>query len=211
MRYVLRRAAGLVVGGALLLAIAGPAAATSGVSVDLGRIEITQQLSPGAAYTLPALGVRNPGTERTSYVMVASPVAGEDGGAMTDASWFRFEPASVTLEPGETQRVRIRLVLPTDAEPGDYTVLVGAQIATPGEGASVGAAAAARTTFTIQPSSDLAALMTQLGQAFTDLMPWSAIVPAVLVAAMTLWVLRRRFTFRIGIERRVEATADPKP
>src|SRR5687768_4796726 len=80
MPSALRRAAGLVAGSALLLLSAGPTAASSGVSVDLGRIEITQQLSPGAAYTLPALGVRNPGTERTSYVMVASPVAGEDGG-----------------------------------------------------------------------------------------------------------------------------------
>ena len=201
------RAAGLLAGCAVLLLAAAPALASSGVSVDLGRIEITQQLSPGGAYTLPTLGVRNPGTERTSYVMVASPVAAEDGAVMSDASWFRFEPSSVTLEPGETQRVRIRLVLPTDAQPGDYTVLVGAQIATPGEGASVGAAAAARTTFTIQPASDLAALMTQLGQAFGDLLPWSAIVPAVLAVAVALWLLRRRFTFRIGIERR----ANPQP
>ena len=199
------RVAGFLAGGALILSFAGPAAASSGVSVDLGRIEITQQLSPGGAYTLPTLGVRNPGTERTSYVMIASPVAGEDGGPVTDVSWFRFEPSSVTLEPGETQRVRIRLVLPTDAQPGDYTVLVGAQIASPGEGASVGAAAAARTTFTVQPASDLAALMTQLGQAFTDLLPWSAIVPAVVLGLIVLWLLRRRFTIRIGFERRANS------
>jgi hypothetical protein len=196
-----RSVAGLLVGSALLLSVVAPVAASSGVSVDLGRIEITQQLSPGASYTLPTLGVRNPGTERTSYVMVASPVQ-SDGGAIPGRGWFTFEPATLTLEPGEVQKVRIRLVLPTDAAAGDYTVLVGAQIATPGEGASVGAAAAARTTFTIQPSSGLQAFTTQLGQAFQDLLPWSILVPALVVLGLAAWFLRRRFTFRIGIERR---------
>ena len=202
MRNARHRTAGLLAGGALLLAIVGPVAASGGVSVDLGRIEITQQLTAGASYTLPTLGVRNPGTERARYVMVASPVAGEDGATLTDPSWFRFEPASLTLEGGEVQRVRIRLVLPTDAQPGDYTVLVGAQIAADGEGATVGAAAAARTTFTIQPASGLQALATQLGQLVGDLMPWSVIAPGLLVVALAIGLMRRRFTFRIGFERR---------
>lgn len=198
---VRRRAAALLAGGAILFMIAVPVAASSGVSVDLGRIEITELLAPGSGYNLPSLGVRNPGSERTSYVMIASPVEA-DGESLSGPSWFRFEPASLTLEPGEVQRVRVRLVLPTDAKPGTYTVLVGAQIAAPGEGASVGAAAAARTTFTIQPASGLEALATQIGQAFTDLLPWSAIAPAVVVLGLAAWLLRRRFTFRIGIERR---------
>lgn len=200
-RSIAARAACLAATGAVLLSIAGPAAATTGVSVDLGRIEITQQLAPGGAYNLPSLGVRNPGTERTSYVMIASPVEGA-GGVLSGPAWFTFEPASLTLEPGEVGRVRIRLVLPVDAAPGDYTVLVGAQIAAQGEGASVGAAAAARTTFTIQPAGGLEALGTQVGQLFGDLLPWSAVVPAVLVLLVAGWFLRRRFTFRIGIERR---------
>jgi hypothetical protein len=191
----------LVAGLVTLLWLVAPAAASSGVSVDLGRIDITEALSPGGAYNLPTIGVRNPGTERTSYVMVASPVPG-DGGRVSDASWFRFEPASLILEPGEVQRIRIRLVLPADAQPGDYTVLVGAQIASPGSGASVGAAAAARTTFTIQPTASIEAIARQLGQAFVDLLPWSAIAPAFLAVGLAAWVLRRRFTFRIGIERR---------
>src|SRR6185369_13356977 len=97
------------------------------VSVDLGRIDITQQLTPGGAYNLPPIGVRNPGTERTTYMMVASPVVDPERVAPS-ATWFAFEPTSVTLQPGEIQRVRVGLVLPTDAEPGDYLALVGAQI-----------------------------------------------------------------------------------
>jgi hypothetical protein len=195
-----RRVAGLLAGSALLLT-AAPALASKGVSVDLGRIEITQMLTPGGAYNLPALGVRNPGTERTTYVMVASPVQDPERAAPRDG-WFRFEPETVTLEPGATQRVRVRLVLPTDAKPGDYLALVGAQIATEGGGARVGAAAAARTTFTIKPASDLEALGIVVGQAFSDLLPWSAVVPAMVAGVLALWAFRRRFTFRVGIERR---------
>jgi hypothetical protein len=196
-----RRVAGLLVAIGSLFLLVHPAAAASGVSVDLGRIEITEQLQPGGSYNLPTIGVRNPGTERTSYVMVASPVQDPELGSPKDG-WFRFEPASVTLGPGEVQRVRIRLVLPTDAEPGDYLVLVGAQIAAEGGGARVGAAAAARTTFTIKPASDLEALGIALGQLFSDLLPWSAIVPAAFAGSLALWYVRRRFTFRIGIARR---------
>jgi hypothetical protein len=195
-----RIAAGLLAGCALLLQVA-PALASSGVSVDLGRIEITQQLSPGGAYTLPTIGVRNPGTETTSYVMVANPVQ-DPTLAAPPAAWFEFSPTTLTLEPGESRPVRVRIVLPTDATPGDYMVLVGAQIAKQGTGASVGAAAAARTTFTIQPANGLQALGIQLQRVFSDLLPWSAIVPAVLVGGLGLWLVRRRFTFRIGIERR---------
>ena len=196
------RAAGLMAGCTLLLlVVAGPVLASTGVSVDLGRIEITQQLLPGAAYNLPTLGVRNPGSERTSYAMVASPVQDPDRAA-PPASWFTFEPATVTLEPGATERVRVRLVLPTDAEPGDYIALVGAQITAQGSGATVGAAAAARTTFTVAPASDFQAIVTWLGRTFTDLLPWSAVMPSIAIGALVLWSLRRRFTFRIGIERR---------
>lgn len=194
------RLAALLAGAVLLLSVA-PALATSGVSVDLGRIDIKEQLKPGGAYTLPSLGVRNPGTERTTYTMIASPVQDPTLAAPPPA-WFTFEPSTVTLDPGEIGRVRIRLVLPTDAKPGDYIVLVGAQIATPGSGASVGAAAAARTTFTIQPANELQAFGNWLSRTFDDLQPWSTAVPAIVLLAAAVWLLRRRFAFRIGIERR---------
>ena len=195
-----RRAAALLAVFALLQS-ASTVFASTGVSVDIGRIDITQVLTPGAAYKLPTIGVRNPGTERTSYVMVANPVQ-DQGRSAPPTAWFEFEPASLELDPGETQAVKIRIVLPTDAQPGDYIALVGAQIAAKGGGATVGAAAAARTTFTIQPSSDLQALGIWLGRVFSDLLPWSAIVPAVVVLAGLAWFVRRRFSFRIGIERR---------
>lgn len=194
------RAVGLAAAFLLLLP-ASTAFASTGVSVDIGRIDITQVLTPGAAYKLPTLGVRNPGTERTSYVMVANPVQ-DEARTSPPTIWFEFEPPTLELDPGETRAVKIRIVLPADAQPGDYIALVGAQIASQGGGATVGAAAAARTTFTIQPSSDLQALGIWAGRVFTDLLPWSAIVPGAVALAGAAWFLRRRFTFRIGIERR---------
>lgn len=196
----LTRASGLLAGCALLL-IASPAIAATGVSVDIGRIEITEVLSPGGAYNLPTIGVRNPGTEPTAYVMVANPV--EDPARLAPpGGWFDFEPASLTLEPGEIRPVGVRLILPTDARPGDYIALVGAQIATQGGGATVGAAAAARTTFTVQPASSLQAVAVWLERVLTDLFPWSVIVPAIAVGVFVLWLVRRRFTFGLRIERR---------
>src|SRR5437867_2776694 len=122
-----RRVTGLLAGGALLIS-AAPVFASSGVSVDIGRIDITQQLSPGGAYTLPTIGVRNPGTETTSYVMVANPVQ-DPALAAPPPTWFEFSPASLTLGPGESRPVRVRIILPADAPPGDYIALVGAEIA----------------------------------------------------------------------------------
>lgn len=195
-----KRAACLLAGCALLL-IASPVVAATGVSVDIGRIEITQALSPGGAYTLPTIGVRNPGTEPTAYTMVANPVQ-DPARVAPPAGWFEFEPASLTLEPGESRPVRVRIILPSDARPGDYIALVGAQIATQGSGATVGAAAAARTTFTVQPASSLQAVAVWLERVFTDLLPWSAIAPAIVAGVIALWLLRRRFTFGLRIERR---------
>jgi len=200
-RRALGRAAGFAASCALLFLTALPAAATTGVSVDLGRVDITEQLSPGGSYNLPTIGVRNPGTERTSYTMVANPITDPTHKA-PPAGWFHFDPASVTLDPPATAPVHIRLIVPTDATPGDYIALVGAEIQTPGGGATVGAAAAARTTFTVAPSNALEAALVWLGQTFTDLLPWSAVVTSLVVLGGALWLVRRRFSFGLTVQRK---------
>jgi hypothetical protein len=96
----------------------------------------------------------------------------------------------------------VRLVLPTDADPGSYLVLVGAQIATQSGGATVGAAAAARTTFVIEPAGSLQAFGKWLTRVFTDTLPWSAIVPVAALLGGIVWIVRRRFAFGFRIERR---------
>jgi hypothetical protein len=176
-----------------------PARASRGVSIDLGRIEIEQKLTPGGSYRLPVMGVRNPGTERTSYELHASALQVE-GREAPPESWFRFSPSRLTLKPGDTRSVKVRIVLPTSADPGEYAALVGPQIVTKGAGAQVGAAAASRITFAVEPASLIQAWWLKLKTFFGDNAPWSWLVPAV--ALMSLLARRLRSRFALRIERR---------
>lgn len=191
---VLQIAGSLAVG--LLLALPAAATASKGVAVDLGRIEIDQQLTPGGSYRLPVMGVRNPGTERTSYELHASglQLGGRDA---PPENWFRFSPARLTLAPGESRPVKIRIELPTGADPGDYAALVGPQIVANGSGAQVGAAAASRVTFSVEPASSLQAWWLELKTLVGDNAPWSWLVPVLALSTLLAWRVRSRFAFRI--------------
>ena len=192
----------LIIGGLLLPALTGTATASRGVAIDLGRIEIQQRLTPGGAYRLPVMGVRNPGTERTRYELHASALKLEGRDAPPE-EWFHFSPARLTLRPGETRRVRIRIELPTGASPGDYAALVGPQILTKGPGAQVGAAAASRVTFTVEPATWLQARWLKLKAFLADSTPWWWLVPTVALLAMLGRRLRSRFAVRIERRSRV--------
>lgn len=183
------------------LALAAPAHASQGVAIDLGRIDIQQKLTPGGSYRLPTMGVRNPGTEKTTYELKASPLVMK-GKDEPPQGWFHFSPGKLTLRPQETRAVKVRIDLPTGANPGDYVALVGPQIVTKGSGAQVGAAAASRVTFTVEPATWLQAEWLKLKTFFSDRAPWSYVVPFVLLLSFLVWRMRRRFTFALRVERR---------
>jgi hypothetical protein len=189
------RAVGLLA-AILTLAMAQTATASKGVAIDLGRIEIEQKLSPGGSYRLPVMGVRNPGTDTTSYELAASPVE-VDGREAPPADWFHFSPARLTLKPKEARAVKVRLELPTGADPGDYIALVGPQIITKGSGAQVGAAAASRVTFTVEPATWLQAEWLKLKTFFSEHAPGSYVLPLVLLLALLAYRIRSRFAFRV--------------
>ena len=182
--------------GAALLVSAAPVQAGKAVSIDVGTIAVREQLVPGGEYRLPTFGVRNPGTESTSYEISVSYVDGQQA-LRPPLAWFSFDPASLTLGVGESRPVSTRLVIPSDAEPGDYAALVGPQIVSEGNGAQVGAGAAARVTFTVQPSSALDAWLRQLFRFLSD-NPWVWGVVLVLVAGVAVWFVRRRFSFSVS-------------
>ena len=187
--------AALAVVGALLMG--APAAADRGVSIDVGRVAVTQKLLPGAGYRLPAFGVRNPGDEPATYRMVSSSVTGQDGNEVPP-EWFRFRPSTFTLEPGATRAVTARIDLPAGADPGDYEALVGAQLVSEGDGTTVGAEAAARVSFSVEPSSLLAAYWLEMKTFLSAHAPWSWLVPLVLVMAGVAAVMRRRFSLSVA-------------
>ena len=196
----MRRLAGssVVALGAALLVSAAPVAAGKAVSIDVGSIAVREQLLPGGEYRLPTFGVRNPGTESSSYVLVVTYVDGQEE-LRPPKEWFSFSPQAFTLAVGTSQAIETRLNVPGDAEPGKYTALIGPQIAAEGGGTTVGAGAAARLSFTVQPSSALDAFLRQLWRFLADNL-WVWVVAIVLLALLTLWILRKRFSF--SVERR---------
>jgi hypothetical protein len=173
-------------------------AASSGVSIDVGSIAVSEQLSPGGEYKLPTFGVRNPGTDETSYVLVVSYVDDQTS-LRPPQGWFTFSPANLTLTGGASHRIDTSLAIPADAEPGTYTALIGPQIVVAGGGAQVGAGAAARLSFTVQPSSAFDAWFRWLLR-FLGENPWLGLLAIAALAVVVLVLLRRRF--RISISRR---------
>ena len=194
-----RRASRALVAALLAAAClsAAPASADQGVAIDLGRVEITQRLVPGGGYRLPVLGVSNPGDERARYRMTVSYVTDQERREPPEG-WFRFSPREFVLAPDETRAVRTGIELPVSADPGDYEALLGAQLVTTGSGGQVGAAAASRLTFTIEPSSTLQAVWLEIERFFRDHAPWSYVVPALLFGLLLLRQIRRRFSFSIA-------------
>ena len=172
--------------------------ATTGVAIDVGSIAIREPLPPGGEYRLPPFGVRNPGSEPTSYVIVVSYVDGQTT-LRPAQEWFSFSPATLTLAAGGSEAVNTTLQLPMGAEPGRYSALVGPQVVNAGTGAQVGAGAGARLTFTVAPSSALDAFLRWLFR-FLGERPWLWIGALLILVASVLAVLRRRF--RLTISRR---------
>ena len=182
--------------GAALLVSAAPVFAGKAVSIYVGTIAVREVLVPGGEYRLPTFGVRNPGTESTAYVISVSYIDGQ-AKLRPPASWFTFTPSSFSLEIGASRPVEARLTIPSDAEPGDYEALIGPQIVSDGTGASVGAGAAARLSFTVEPSSALDAFLRQLFR-FLAANPWVLVVGGLALFLVVVWFLRRRFSFSIA-------------
>lgn len=179
----------------LLATLVRPALATTGVSIDVSRIDVTEQLAPGGAYDLPKFGVRNPGTDATSYTMVVTYVDGQDA-HQPPATWFSFSPPSLTLADGESQPVSTSLEVPPDAAAGEYAALIGPQIAAEGSGAQVGAGAAARLTFTVSECQGLDCWLRWIGRWIGEHL-YVLLIPLALAALIGMRVMRRRFAFSI--------------
>lgn len=173
-----------------------PAAANQGVSVNLGSIRIDEPLARGHDYRLPEMVVSNPGTSTSTYVMEVRAVK-DQANLPLEEDWFSMNPERFQLDAGASRAVSIALHVPEDAPTGTYGGLVAASIVPATQGASVGAAAAAKLTFEVaRPASILSPLASWL-EVNTFVLYGLAAVAAASIAAM---VLRRRFTF--SIERR---------
>ena len=192
------RKLGAAIGFAAVIAMipAASAGASTGVSIDVGAISITEVLKAGEQYRLPSFGVRNPGTEATKYQIVVSYM--DDQSALRPpAEWFTFSPSTMSLDGGQSKPVSARIEIAPGAEPGEYLALIGPRIDGGGSGAQVGAGAAAKVTFTVEPSSWIEGALRQVWR-FIQANPWVVALTGLLIAFVVLWFLRRRFAFSVA-------------
>ena len=122
---------------------------------------------------------------------------GQRGKPIPDG-WVHVKPAELTLRPGRTEKVQARLSLPTGADPGAYEGLLAAQIVTKGKGAQVGAAAAAKLTFSVESATLLGAWWYRTRTFLSGHEPWTWLIPALLATALFGWQLRRRFSLQVA-------------
>ena len=116
--------------------------------------------------------------------------------------WFSFSPQRFTLAPGASADVAGRLVVPSDAEPGEYFALLKAQTVSPSQaGTSVGVAAATKVTFSIEPSSWFDARRREINRWLDDAAPWTYILPGALLIGFLL-TKAGKLPFRLRLERK---------
>ncbi len=184
-----------------LIATSGSSHADRGVGVNLGRIEIEDRLSPGGRFSLPTLGVINTGDEDGNYEVVISYLEGQ-AEMRPPEGWFSFQPQRFFLAAGESQAVKISLVLPTGADPGDYFAFIEAHPVAEGEGVTIGVAAATKLSFSVKPSNWLDAQRVRLNRFIDDAEPWSYIIPAAILAVILILIAKRFFRIGFRVERR---------
>jgi hypothetical protein len=190
--------AGIAVSAAVDGAVrAEVAVAAKGHPLDVHRIRIVDDLSPGQSYRLPAFGVRNHRGIRTVYRLVASADATQ-AERRPPQRWLRFVPPAVAIDAGGSRAVGVRLELPDDAESGLYGVALGIR-----PGGSEGA----RLTFRIEPAKRARAWLA------TGNEPRVWTVPAFLGAVLVVVFVRLRARprrWRVQ-DRRFRKTASPTP
>jgi hypothetical protein len=196
LQAVARLGLALVLAGIAATLIAAPLLADQGVRISLGMVAVSDPLAPGGAYSLPDLVVSNPGSERADYQMLVSQLTGQ-AELPVEGTWVRFSPARFSLDPGVTQTVTMRLVVPSDASPGSYLGYLKSQLVPSTTDLSIGPAAAAKLTFTISPSGGIDGLLSAVRGFLAAMAPWPIILLVSLAVLLVIRTARRRWSFRV--------------
>lgn len=178
-----------------------------GVGVGIGKIVVEQTLKPGWIYNLPSLPVLNTGDEPSEYGVSIEYHEGQENnpqmGLKPKKEWFSFEPSSFYLEPGQAQQVQIKLTLPLKGvQPGNYFAYLEAHPVkkeVSGQ-TSVGVAAAAKLYFKVAPANIFVGIYYRIISLFTFYSPWSYVVLAIIVIAILVYLFRKFFSVKIGVE-----------
>lgn len=182
----------------LILLAPGAAFAKLGVGVNLGKIQIDQELKPGGIYKLPPVTVINTGDEKADYAVEVTYHA-EQKELKPEQRWFFFSPREFTLEPGKSQEVNISLHLPILAKPGDYFAYVEGHPTQKEGQVTVGIAAASKLYFKIVPSTWWQAIYHKIITFFTTNAPTSYIIAGAIVLAILIVLFNKYYGFRLAI------------
>ncbi|MBI4089050.1 hypothetical protein HY415_03050 [Candidatus Kaiserbacteria bacterium] len=173
-----------------------------GVGMGAGEIRLTEPMKLGGIYPLPDLRIFNTGDEVTTYGMDVA--YHQDRPELRPAEeWFSFSPATFTLEPGESQEIRVIMTVPLKAEPGDYFAFVeSGPVASNKPGTSVGVAVASKLFFTVVPANIFQAILFRTSSFFKTYAPWSWVGLIVLFSILLLALIRRFFSFNIAMRKK---------
>ncbi len=194
----------LIVMLVLLLVLSGTSLAYAqdiGVGINIGKISVDEPMMPGGSYGLPSINIINTGEVTSNYEIGVSYHRNQPE-MRPPAEWFEFDPATVTLEPGQSAPIAITLDLPLKAKSGDYFAYLEAHpLAKEGE-VAIGIAAAAKLYFTIKPANIFSAFANQVSEFFTDYSPYTWVVLGVVVLIIIFFLIRRFVHISFRVEKR---------
>lgn len=196
-----------IVGGVLfasLLAIGVLPAislAKVGVGMGAGEIRLTESVKPGGIYELPSVRIFNTGDETTTYKMDVA--YHQDYRQLRPAeSWFSFNPLTFTIEPGKSQEIKITMLVPLKATPGDYFAFIeSGPVPSNAPGTSVGVAVATKLFFTVVPANIFQAISYRISSFLSAYAPWSWIGLGVLAFIILVMILRRFVSLNISVRK----------
>lgn len=181
---------GVLLAAALLGAPVG-AFASSGVSVNTGKIVLDKPVVADGTYDLPNIQVTDSGTEASDYeISVAyNQVQSEQ---KPDASWFHFNPATFHLATGESKIVKTSMSVPSKVAAGDYFVYLQARaISKDGApGQTISGAAATKLYFSVEDTNLFVRGWYGLRSVVHDTAPWSHIVLWILAVVILYFLLK---------------------
>lgn len=173
-----------------------------GVGIGIGKIQIEEPLRQGGIYNFPSLPVLNTGDEPSQYG-VSIEYRQNQPQLRPAQEWFSFSPPSFHLEPGKSQSVAVKLILPLETKPGDYFAFLGAHpVMEAKPGASVGVAAAAKMYFTVAPANIWQGIYYRVVSFWTVYAPWTWVVLGVVLLAIIITIFKKHFAFQIGVKKK---------
>lgn len=185
----------------LFLFISSVSYAKVGVGMGAGEIRIQESIKLGGMYELPSVRIFNTGDEVTTYTMNIA-YHQDRHELRPQKDWFSFSPKEFTLEPNQSQEVRVSMSVPLREKPGSYFAFIESGPISKNEvGTSVGIAVATKLFFTIIPANVFQAIVFRATSFFEIYSPWSWLGLVTIILIFVLIILRRFISLNISFRR----------